>query len=158
MVETLSAQQDSLFKKIVVGSTGFGLACMLGSLAAIQISPGAGLEFKWHISILAIAAAGLFWNGRFWKLVWAAQQSPSPKSRRAVTVQLIILLLLGAGSFLYPIRFIEQSYWNGILRGLITAGGFLGVMIGLIYKCGQGLMQIDAIELERQSRGELQNR
>lgn len=135
----------------MVASTGLGIACMLGSLASVRITRSNGLEFVWHWSILLVAAAGVVWNSRFWRAVWETQRSSNPQAQRRLIVHLVALVLLGAGSFLYPIRFIEQSYWNGILKGLLTAVTFLGTMIYLIYKTVKGLEEIDSTELERTS-------
>jgi hypothetical protein len=84
--------------------------------------------------------------------VWELQENPSDQTRRKLGWHLGILFLLGIGSFLYPVRFVEQSYWNGILRGLVTAATFLGTMGWLIYKCGKGLTEIDSAELDRAAR------
>ncbi len=147
--------QDRNFRKIVVGSTGLGLACMLASVAALRIGKGTGLQFGWHWSIVIIVAAVVLWNVRFWNLVWKLQEEGSGKTKRKLWTHLGILTLLGIGSFLYPIRYIEQSYWSGIVKGLLTAGTFLGTMVWLIYKCGKGFGEIDRVELERiAQRGE----
>jgi hypothetical protein len=84
----------------------------------------------------------------FLEVVWAAQEDGQPTSKGKLVFHLAILV--GLGSFLYPIRFIEHSYRNGILRGLLTAGAFLGTMLWLIYKAGKIFTDIDAIELKRQ--------
>jgi hypothetical protein len=151
-MDKTSLYQDSSFRRIVVSSTGLGLACMLGSVASVRISRGAGLQFGWHWSILVLAAAVMLWNGRFWRVVWQLQEQPGPDLKRKLGIHLGVLLLLGIGSFLYPIRFIEQGYWNGILRGLFTAVAFLGTMVWLIYKCGKGLNEIDSAELRREGQ------
>lgn len=135
----------------MVGSTGLGLACMVSSAAAMQISKADGLQFRWHWSILLFAVAVIIWNSRFWRVIWDLQQGERESSRRKLVIHLGILSLLGIVSFLYPIRFVEQSYWSGILRGLVTAVLFLGVMLWLIYKCGKGFLEIDAIEAKRQT-------
>ena len=147
-----SIYQDGVFRKIVVGSTGLGLACMLGTAASVQISKGAGLEFGWHWTTIVVAAAVIFWNMRFWKLLWELQEKHSPKTRQKLSLHLVILALLGIGSFLYPIRFIEESHWDGILRGLVTAFSFIGTLLWLIYRFGKGFAEIDAVETERQER------
>ena len=149
-----SLYQDRTFRNIVVGSTGLGLACMLGSVAAIRISKDAGLQFGWHWSVLIMAAAVVLWNRRFWNIIWELQERSTDKIKRRLAFHLGVLTLLGIGSFLYPIRFIEHSYWSGILKGLLTAGTFLGTMVWLIYKCGQGLEKIDAVELQRNAEQE----
>src|SRR5690349_21627437 len=128
-----SLYQDRIFKNIVVGSTGLGLACMLGSVAATRISKDVGLEFGWHWSILIVATAVVFWNRRFWNLVWELQMRSTEGNRRKLAFHLGVLAFLGIGSFLSPIRFIEHSYWGGILKGLLTAGTFVGTMMWLIY-------------------------
>jgi hypothetical protein len=150
-MDKTSLYQDSMFRKIVVGSTGLGLACMLGSVAAVRISKGSGLQFGWHWTILLVAAAVIVWNMRFWNVVWELQDRPNVKTKKRLALHLGILCLLGIGSFLYPIRYIEQSYFSGIAKGLVTALTFLGTMFWLIYKCGKGLAAIDAAELQRQS-------
>jgi hypothetical protein len=144
--------QDRTFKRIVIVSSGIGLSCMLGSAAALRISKEAGLQFRWHWSILVIAAAAVFLNWRMWRLVWKSEEGADEKNRRKLLFYLGTLLLLGIGSFLYPILFVEHSYWVGIAKGLFTAGAFLGTMFWLIYSCGKGFNQIDEIELERQSQ------
>src|SRR5690349_3396617 len=120
--------QDPVFRKIVVCSTAIGLAGMLGSVAAIRITKTAGLQFGWHWSILLVAGAVVLWNSRFWKVVWELQDGANEKTRRRLVWHLAVLGLLGIGSFLYPIRFIEQSYFSGVGRGLLTAISFLGTM------------------------------
>jgi hypothetical protein len=149
-MQNTSLYQDSTFRRIVVVSTGLGLACMLGSVAAIKVSRTAGLEFIWHWSLLLIAGAAAFWNFRFWRTVWETQEHPGAASKKKLLLQLAVLFALGIGAFLYPIRFVEQSYWSGILKGLVTAVTFLGTMIWLIYKVGKGFGEIDAAELQRQ--------
>src|SRR4051812_3621273 len=149
-MEKTSLYQDSIFRRIVVGSTSLGLACMFASLAAVRINKAVGLQFSWHWSLIIVIAAAIFWNWRFWHIVWAAQTNPQPDSKRKLAIYVAALVVLGIGSFLYPIRFLEQSYWNGILRGLLTAGTFLGTMFTLIYKVGKGFGEIDAVELKTQ--------
>src|SRR6187455_3722672 len=91
--------QDRTFRNIVVGSTGLGLACMLGSVAAIRISRDAGLQFGWHWSILIVAAAVFLWNRRFWNILWELQDRSTEKAKRKLTFHLGVLALLGIGSF-----------------------------------------------------------
>ena len=124
---------------------------MLGAVAAIQISKDHGLQFGWHWTILVVAAAVILWNTRFWNLVWELQETAIPKTKSKLVFHLCILAVLGLGSFLYPIRYIEQSHWNGIIRGLITAITFLLTAGWLLYKSGKGLVEIDDIELKQQA-------
>ena len=153
-MEKTALYQDSTFRKITAASTGFGLACMLGSAAAIRLTPGAGLQFGWHWSILIVAALAVVWNFRFWKLVWRLQEHEGGNAKQKLKFHFGVLLLIGLGTFLYPIRFIEQSHWDGILRGLVFAGAFLGTMFWLIYKCAKGFADIDKMEMERVAKTE----
>lgn len=148
-MEKTSLYQDRTFKRIVVASTGLGLACMLASVAAIRIGHGTGLSFGWHWSIVVVTLSVVLWNWRFWDLLWALQEEATEKKKRKLGVHLGILLLLGIACFLYPIRFIAQGYMNGIVKGLLTAGSFLGTMFWLIYKSGKALGEIDATEIQR---------
>jgi len=125
---------------------------MLGSAAAVRIGKEAGLQFIWHWTIAVVALVAIVWNWRFWRVVWQLQETPDRKTKNKLGFYLGVLFLLGIGSFLYPIRFVELSYLSGIAKGLVTAVIFLGTMFWLIYKCGKGLAEIDAAELKRQSR------
>src|SRR6185369_13270470 len=93
-MEKTTLYQDQIFRRIVVGSTGLGLTCMLGSAASIRISKVAGLEFVWHWSILLVATAVVLWNWRFWNLLWRVQQGESETTKRQLMLHLGILLLL----------------------------------------------------------------
>ena len=59
------------------------------------------------------------------------------------------LFVLGAATFLYPMRFVAADHHFPISRGLLTAVLFLGTMFWLIYKMGRGFMTADRVEAER---------
>lgn len=140
--------QDKMLRKIVTGSTGLGLALMFASLASIQFGNGHGLRFRWHWTILLWMAAAAVWNSRFWKALWQIQETPapSPRLRKKVTVYSWILLLMGLGAFLYPIRFIAETYRADIGRGLITAALFLGTLVWMVFRFGRAFIQADMAE------------
>jgi len=142
--------QDSVFRRIVVVSTGLALSGMLGSLASIEISRNAGLRFQWHWTVALWIGAALLWNWRFWHLIWKAQGDSSPALRRKIIVSCLLLAGLGIGAFLYPIRFLADSYLPEIGRGLVTAALFLGTLGWFVLKFGQGFLEQDKIELKRQ--------
>jgi hypothetical protein len=143
---TPSFFQDKLLRRIVVASTGLGIALMLASLAAVQFGKAQSLQFAWHWSIGVVMVLGAYWNRRFWKLIWQASDVPSANLKRNITIAFALLLALGLGTFLYPIRFISAEYHVPISRGLATAVLFLGTMGWLIYKLGRGFVNADAIE------------
>jgi hypothetical protein len=151
MTNTSSLSQDRTFRKVVVGSTGLGIALMLASLAAVQFGKSSGLQFQWHWSIAVVMVLGAFWNWRFWNVVWAAQDAPDGKLRGRLMTAFAFLFALGIGTFLYPMRFVASEHHLGISRGLVTAVLFLGILFWLLYKLGRGFLDADKTEAARQS-------
>ena len=140
--------QDKMLRKIVTGSTGLGLALMFASLASIQFGNGHGLRFRWHWSILLWMTAAALWNSRFWKALWQVQETPTLRLRKKVTTYSWIVLLTGRGALLYPIRFISETYWADIGRGLVTAARFLGTLVWMVFRFGRAFIQADKVEEE----------
>ena|SRR5436190_8298688 len=145
----LTLLEDKSFKRIVVFSTGLGLSSMIASLAAIRIGKSEGLQFVWHWTILFWMAAAAIWNWKFWNVVWEVQASPTASAKKKLGAYCGVLLAIGLGAFLYPIRFLEESYLGGIGMGLITAFTFLGTMFWIIYRFGRGFLEQDQTELNR---------
>jgi hypothetical protein len=143
---TPSFFQDKLLRRIVVASTGLGIALMLASLAAVQFGKAHSLQFAWHWSIAAVMVLGAYWNWRFWKLIWKTYDAPAANLKRNIIIAFALLLALGLATFLYPIRFISAEYHVPISHGLATAVLFLGTMGWLIYKLGRGFVNADEIE------------
>lgn len=135
--------QDKTFRRIVVGSTGLGIAAMLASVAAVQIGKTRGLSFSWHWSVAVVMAVGVLWNWRFWNLIWQAQEGEVPNLKMKLGMHFAVLFALGLGTFLYPIRFVSAEYHVGISKGLVTAVLFLGTMGWLIFKLGRGFLKAD---------------
>ena len=119
--------QDRTFRNIVSFSTGLALACMFGSLASLRINRETGLSFQWHWSIVPWMVAGASAAWYFWRLVWAAQTTPTPENKRRLTRFSIALLAMGAGAFLYPIRYVFAGYRNEISLGLLKAVGTISL-------------------------------
>ena len=140
--------QDPIFVRIVVSSTGLGLALMLGSLAAVKFTDANRLQFGWNWFIPLWMAVAVIGNQRFWKAVWQAQNDPTPKAKKRLTIHSALLVALAIGAFLYPLRFIEQSRWIEVARGLATAVVFLGTVGTIIYQFGRGFAEGDGITAE----------
>jgi hypothetical protein len=140
-----SLYHDQAFRKIVVASTSLGVSFMLVSLGSLSISKSSGLQFTWHWPIILLVVAGILWNRRFWRVIW---QDTSERGKVEPLVHLSGMLLLGVLAFIYPVRFVEQSYRTEILRGLLTAAAFLGTMIWLIYRLGRGFFQNEEAKTE----------
>ena len=141
--------QDKTFRRIVVASTGLGIAFMLASLAALQFGKAQSLRFQWHWSIAVVILLGLYWNARFWRIIWQAQEAPTLNFRREMTFAFTMLFALGFATFLYPMRFVSPEHHLSISGGLVTAIIFLGVTATLIIKTGRAFMAADAAEARR---------
>ena len=148
MNEFPSLTEDKTFRRIVVASTGLGIAFMLASLAALQFGKAEGLRFQWHWSIAVVILLGLYWNSRFWRIIWQAQE-PTPNLRRKITFAFTMLFALGLATFLYPMRFVSPEHHLSISSGLVTAIIFLGITAALIVKMGRAFMAADAAEARR---------
>ena len=133
--------QDSGFVRIVVGSTGLGLALMLGSLAAVQVDGSHHYQFgfNWTVPLWMIAA--VYGNNRFWKSVWQAQSDPNPKNKKNAVINAGVLAALAIGAFLYPLRFIEAGNLWAVARGLVTAVIFLSILGTFIYQIGRAFSE-----------------
>lgn len=150
--------QDPAFKRIASWSTGLGLAAMVASLASIQIGSGHGLQFRWHWTVLLWIIAAIVFNARGWNLVWKLQANPSPEIKRKLKTFCVLLLLLGCGAFLYPIRFIAQSYRTDITQGLLTAIIPLGAIGWFIYLFGKGFLEQDEAHLNKAAERQAQSK
>ena len=123
---------DKTFKVIVIGSSGLALATVTGSAAALEHSPGQGLHFAWHWSVLVWSAAAALCAWPFWRLVWAVQECPTRKTKARLLAFCFFLLLLGLGLFLYPMRFTSAAFRSEALVGLALAAVFLGIGAALL--------------------------
>lgn len=131
--------EQKLFRTIVVGGTGLTLAVMLGSLALIKGHDQSGFQWGWSSWSILLFAGAILFNRSFWSAVFRAGTNPSPANKAKVVYHVFGLIVLGVGAFLYPIRFLGHENYIAIARGLFTAVTFLGGVVVLLYKVGQGL-------------------
>jgi hypothetical protein len=148
MGSSTSLTQDKTFRRIVVGSTGLGIAFMLASLAAVQFGKAQGLQFQWHWSIALVMLLGVAWNWHFWNLLWRAQEAEDAGSRRKLMFSFAQLFALGAGTFLYPVRFVASEHQLEISYGLITALLFLVVMFWVIFKVARAFSAANEVSAD----------
>lgn len=135
--QTLS--QDKKLQNIVVLGTGLPLGVMLGLLASISGRDQLGMHYEWTWLTAAWFFAGAFFNWRFWNAVWRAQDAPLIENVRSQKFYTVMFALVGLGSFLYPLRFLQSSQYWDIGRGLTTAAIFLSVAGFTMYKIGKAL-------------------
>ena len=96
--------QDPIFVQIVVSSTGLGLALMLGSLAAVKFTDANRLQFGWNWFIPMWMTVAVIGNQRFWKAVWQAQNDPTPKAKKRLTIHSALLVALAIVRPIDPAR------------------------------------------------------
>ena len=131
--------EQKLFRMIMVGGSGLTLAVMLSSLALIKGHDQTGFQWAWSYWSVLIFAAGALFNRSFWNAIFRAGSEPSHANKAKVVYHVFGLIVLGVGAFLYPVRFLGHENYVAIARGLFTAVTFLGGVVVLLYKVGQGL-------------------
>ncbi|MDB6121875.1 MAG: hypothetical protein JWQ71_868 [Pedosphaera sp.] len=101
-------------------STALAFGCMIASLEALRPS-GTGFSFEVTFRTLIAFMLGGTIAFPFWRLIL----NGSNWSQRKLTIVgvslVLLLLLLGVGAFLYPLRFVPKDKLPEIRTGLITA-------------------------------------
>jgi hypothetical protein len=131
---TKSFPDEARLRTIIVASSGLAFACMFASLEAVRMKAGAGLELQWHWPILLFMAPAVLWNTRLWRAIWEVQDAPSAPAKRRLVRYLVGLVLIGIGSFLYPLLFVDEGYRHGVLKGVLTAAVFLTTLGWMFYR------------------------
>ncbi len=98
--------------------TAIGFGCAAASLQALRASP---TGFSFHVSYLTlvaflVGAAAVF---ACWKIILNRSASSRQKTLRLGVGWL--LLLLGVGAFLYPLRFVPREKFPDLFVGLVAA-------------------------------------
>ena len=131
--------EQPLFRAIIIGSTSLTLAFMFGSLTFVTGRNESGFQWGWSWLGFVWFAGGLFVALSFWRAVLRLQVEPSDKNKAKLVYCAFGLFVLGVGAFLFPLRFFEQQYYFSAARGLFTAFVFLGSVVVMLFKIGQGL-------------------
>ena len=139
---------DRVFRRFVVGATALALGAILGSAAALRRTGPDGVGFAWSWAVLAWGAGAAACAWPFWHLVWAVQENPTRRTKILLVCWCAVLLVLGLGAFLYPIRFISPTYRNDVLVGLVVAVFVLAAGAGMLYGLARAFTR-DESESER---------
>ena len=131
--------EQPLFRTVVVGITSLTLAIMFGSLAFVTGRDTSGFQWGWSWWGLVWFIGEIFVALSFWRAVSRLQMEPSDKNKAKLIYRGFGLFLFGVGSLLYPLRFFEQEYYFSAARGLFTAILFLGSVVVMLFRIGQGL-------------------
>jgi hypothetical protein len=141
--QEISIFEQPLFRTIVVGGTGLTLAVMLGSLALVTGPDTGGFQWGWSWWSLVWFAGGLLFTQSFWRAVFRLQANPSQNGKTKVVYHVFALVILGVGAFLYPVQFLKHEHYFQIALGLFTSVVFLGTVVVMLFKIGQGLFAND---------------
>src|SRR6267378_4068084 len=119
------SKNDRLLNRIIVYGLSLSFSVLLASLEALRATnSGFTFEVTWRTLVALVLAAAVV-APCFQIIVY----SPNKRARRAA---LIVVVLIGIGSFFYPLRFVPREKMGAIFTGLglavvalSTVGGFL---------------------------------
>lgn len=138
-----TTDSDKLFRRLLIGATAFALGVMIASVGSIRTS-GSGLQFVWHWSVLIWSLLGALCAWPFWHLVWAVQDNPSRSNKLRLALFCVLMLGLGVGGFLYPLRYTAPAYREDLLEGLIAAVLVLSAGGSMLFFLGRAFSRADS--------------
>ncbi len=101
-------------------ATALAFGCMLATLEALR--PDAdGFRFEASYKTLIAFIAGAAIAFPVWRLILNGTRLGQRNLNLATGAMVVLLLVLGVGAFLYPLRFVPRDKWPEIRTGLITA-------------------------------------
>jgi len=133
-------QKDTKNERDVLRIMIWGSAVAFGFLAAaLQALRPRPAGFTFNISALTWLAfiLGTGVGVIFWKIVLS--RAGGAREKRVRFVIELVLLLLGAAAFLYPLRFVPSEKLPELLIGLVTAAVALSIVAGLLIMMGRFL-------------------
>jgi hypothetical protein len=137
----MSEQLDQDLKRVIVVATAISFGCMFAALQTLgpNVNP-TSFSFKvtgnTGVAFLVGAASVL----PFWKIIFDSRQSFSRIS------MILLCSLVGAGAFLYPLRFIPKEKMPEIFTGLGLAVFALSTIGAFLVKIGQALQNGEPTE------------
>jgi hypothetical protein len=123
--------------RIIAVSTALAFAAVLGSVACVDRTVSQGLVFRWRWIALPWMALGVVAGWYLWRLVWAADNSDTPRARRRLIIYLSLLAAGGIAVFVFPIVFVPSGQFREVLTGLIAAILVLGFVGWMIFRLGR---------------------
>lgn len=114
-----------LLLRIIAWSTAIAFGAAVASAQALQLTPG-GFSFKLSIGTGIAFALGIVITLVFWRVV--------ASGRSGVWKGSLLLLVMGAGLFLYPLRFIPARILPEVGVGLIAAICALSILGFLFWR------------------------
>ncbi|EEF58399.1 hypothetical protein [Pedosphaera parvula] len=118
-METDSKTQQGLYK-LVTYSTAVALGVMVASLEALRPTPS-GFSFQISFRTLIAFVLGGAVAFPFWRFIFNGASWSNKRLTFAWICFLALLLALGVGAFLYPLRYVPREKLPDILIGLLAA-------------------------------------
>ena len=113
-------------------STALAFGCMLATLEALRPDPD-GFHFEPSYKTLIAFVAGGAIAFPVWRLILNGTRLGQRNLNFATGAMIVLLLVLGVGAFLYPLRYVPRDKWPEIRTGLITAVCALSCVAGLLW-------------------------
>ncbi len=122
--------------RIMIWGTAIAFGFLAASLQALRPNTSG---FTFQVSVLTLLAftVGVGIVIVFWKIILNRSGGARQKSRRIMAE--LVLLLVGMGAFLYPLRFVPTEKLPDMLTGLITAVCALSLLGCLLVMMGKFL-------------------
>jgi hypothetical protein len=114
-----SKNQQRLYP-IFTLATALAFGCMLATVEALR-PDSAGFSFEVSYKTLIAFVAGGAIAFPLWRIILNGTKLGQRNLSLATGAMVVILLVLGVGAFLYPLRFVPRDKWPEIRTGLITA-------------------------------------
>jgi hypothetical protein len=140
-----AGNEQNLFKVMAI-STALAFGALLASLESLR-SGVAGFSFQVSLrTLLAFLVGGGMALG-YWRVVL---KSGDAVRRTGLVAGTVLLVLLGIGAFLYPLRFVSRDKLPDILVGLGLAACALSIVGGLLWLAHKFLSQDSSSQDEKE--------
>lgn len=113
-------------------STALAFGSMLATLEALR-PDGDGFTFQvtYKTAIAFLAGGAIAFP--VWRIILNGTRLGQRQMSFATGTMVVLLLVVGVGAFLYPLRFVPRSKWPEIRTGLITAACALSCVACLLW-------------------------
>ncbi|MES1180307.1 MAG: hypothetical protein ABUL66_00430, partial [Verrucomicrobiota bacterium] len=115
----LESPNGRLLMKIVLWSTALSFGCAFASDQALQFSTG-GFSFQFSLGTLVAFAVGVAFGLLFWRL--------AAGGKSGILKAMALMIFVGLGLFLYPMRFVQTRHLMEVAVGLVAAVFALSVL------------------------------
>ncbi len=117
--QPLPSSASRLLMRIVSISTGISFGAGMASVQALRYTSG-GFSFAFSAWTVAAFAVGFLCGIAFWRLVAG--------DRSGVWKGSLLILVMGAGMFLYPLRYVQARLLPEVAFGLVAAVSALSIL------------------------------